>query len=266
MEYAYDPRYRDNVTVARYKDRYGPKRDRQGTPRPRPVLQCLACHVSLHTVAEDLPTSVPTWGHDPRPNTFCPVKAEGVHRYEMLPPKDADPVAGAALRAEFFEHWESHWGYVRTLAPYPEIQTFVGFLRSADQSGFWNYRNLEVWHIPYVFLSTCDFPPPAGKAGSYRKDWLRFRFDGRFKTLADLWIEAQPGFEFLRLIYKKPLRKPEPGPSEFILAEPIRPNPNWLANEFAGAHAFAIKKMSEAFPKEVSLSESKKNNPIQGKL
>lgn len=254
MEFAFDPKHDDNVTVEMYRDRYGPKSDSLGNARFRPILKCLVCNVPLHTVAETIPTAVATWGHDPSPGVFCPVKAEGAHRYEMLPPSNGSPTTGAALRQRFFNNWQAHWGHIRTLVPYPEIQTLIGFLKAADKSSFWDYRNLDEWHIPYVFLATCDFPPPTGKASTFRKEWLRFRFDARYKTLADLWIKANPDFSFLRLIYKNPPRKSEPGQTEFIAAERITPDFNWHLKSFPIAHEFALNRMCEAFPRDLHLN------------
>lgn len=253
LEYAYDPGSGCNLTVDQFKDRYGPKRDARAAPRVRPVLHCLACGVALHTVAEDSPTAVRTWGHDPSPGTYCPIKTAGGERYKLLPPKDADPSAGAALRAAFFSRWQTHWGYVRhDLAPFADIYFLVEFLKVADRTGFWNQRHLEEWHLPYVFLAACDSPRPTGKASAYRADWLRFRFDGRYRTLADLWIHAAPDFRFLRLRYRVPARRRDPGPADFIMAEPIDASPAWMTHAYARPHPFAIDKMQRAFPRELA--------------
>jgi len=251
LEYAYDPTSGRNLTVDQFKDLYGPKRDGRGNLRVRPVLHCLACGVALHTVAEDSATAVRTWGHDPSPGTYCPIKAEGGGRYEVLAPRDPDLAAGAALRAAFFTRWQLHWGYVRDIAPFADIYTLIGFLQAADRTGFWNQRHLEEWHLPYVFLSTCDFPPPTGKAKSHRAEWLRFRFDGRYRTLEDLWIRAEPDFGFLRLRYHAPARRKEPSPAHFIVAEPIVPSQAWMTRAYPPPHSFAIDKMQRAFPREL---------------
>ena len=252
MEYAYDPTLGRNLTVDQFKELNGPKRDHRGNLRVRPVLHCLACGVALHTVAEDSATAVRTWGHDPDPGTYCPIKTEGGGRYEVLAPRDADPAAGAALRAALFTPWQSPLGYAREPAPLADIYTLIGFLRAADRTGFWNQRHLEEWHLPYVFLSTCDFPPPTGKAKTYRPEWLRFRFDGRYRTLEDLWIHAEPDFRFLRLRYHAPARRKEPGPANFIVAEPVPASPAWMTGTYPPPHAFAIDKMQRAFPRELA--------------
>jgi len=251
LEYAFDPAPNRNLTVDQYKHQYGPKKNAAGQPRRRPTLHCLACGVALHTVAEDSATATPTWGHDPSPGTYCPIKESGGGRYELLPPVDPDPAWGRALRQAFFEHWQQHWGYVRDIAPFADIFTLIGFLQSADRSRFWQQRHLEEWHLPYVFLSTCDFPPPKGAAAAYRPEWLRFRFDGRYRTLQDLWIHAAPAFSFLRLRYHAPKRKREPGPSDFIVTEPVAVSPAWMGATYPPPNLFAIQKMHATFPTEL---------------
>lgn len=253
MEYAFDARTGRSLTVDEYKDIYGPKRDARGTLRTRPVLRCLACGVTLHTVAEDSATAVRTWGHDPSPGTYCPIKTEGGERYEILPPTDVDPTAGATLRAAFFRQWQQHWGYVREVAPLADIFTLIGFLHAADRTRFWEQRHLEEWHLPYVFLSTCDFPPPKGKAAGLRMEWLRFRFDGRYRALKDLWIRATPGFDFLCLKYRVPARGKEPGPAQFIVADPVPASASWMARKYPPPLPFAVDKMERAFPRELTV-------------
>lgn len=254
MEYAHDPRSGRNLTVDQFKDLYGPKRDARAGLRVRPVLHCLACGVALHTVAENSATAVRTWGHDPSLGTYCPIKTEGGERYALLPPKDTDPAAGAALREAFFKRWRNHWGYVREIASFANIFTLIDFLKAADRTRFWEQRHLAEWHLPYVFLSTCDFPPPTGKAAAFRTEWLRFRFDGRYRTLADLWIHAAPDFRFLRLRYQKPVRKKEPGPANFIAAEPVEVSPTWMMRSYPQPLKFALDEMQRAFPRELALA------------
>jgi hypothetical protein len=250
LEKAYDSGSAKSLTVDEYKQLYGPKLDHLGNPRIRPILKCLACGVMLHTVAEDIIPTVPTWGHDPSPGTYCPIKTDGATKYELLPPTIADPLTGSALRRTFFSRWQQHWAYIRDIAPYADIFTFIGFLQGANRINFWEQRHLEEWHLPYVFLSTCDFPPPKGKASSYRSEWLRFRFDGRYRTLADLWIRAAPGFTFLRLKYRKPRRNFEPSLKHFIVAEPVPADPTWLDRPYKSVSAFQVDKMKAAFPGE----------------
>jgi hypothetical protein len=251
MEFAYDPASRSNVNVDQYKELYGPKLDERGQFRRRPTLRCLACDVTLHTVAEDSATPVRTWGHDPSPGTYCPVKSEGGERYELLPPVEADPLAGARTRAGFFQNWQTHWGYIRGVAALADIFTLIGFLRAADRTRFWDQRHLEEWHLPYVFLSTCEFPPPSGVAAAHRPEWLRFRFDGRYRTLQDLWIRGEPNFRVLRLRYQAPARKRDPRPADFIAAEPVPASATWQAGGYAPVKAFQVAQMERAFPAEL---------------
>ena len=231
-----------------YKIEYGPKRDARGELRNRPQLRCLICKVPLHTVGEDNPNVVPTWGHDPSPGTYCPIKSGGGEKYAILPPIELDLAQGAALRASFFANWTKHWGYIREVAPYADIRTLIGFLHAADKTGLWNQRNLEEWQLPYVCMATCDFPPPTGVAAKRRPEWLRFRFDDRYRTLRDLWIESQLDFSFLRLSYRKPVRKKEPGSAEFIKVDHVPVDRRWIDRTYPTPHKYAISGMDRAFP------------------
>ena len=245
METAFHARVGRNVSVKEFKELEGPKLDGRAMPRQRPLPICLACRVPLHTIGEDSGTVVPTWGHDPSKGTYCPIKTDGGGRYELLPPTERDVAAGERVRAQFFAHWMQHWGFIRAVAPYADIYVFVRFLKRMDSLGLWEQRHLEVWHVPYIFLSSCDFPPSGG-----RMTWLRFRFDGRYRTIQDLWIRAEPGFHFLCLEYRAPARKPEPGPNEFIAAHPVYVGTRWLDDTFASPHEVALREMKRAFSDE----------------
>jgi hypothetical protein len=145
VERAYDPITKQQLTVKEYGNIYGAKLDGSGNPRSRQVLQCPVCEEAVHLVAENSPVATPTWAHDPNPDISCPIKAGGAPRYELLTPKDGDPKAGERLRASFFAEWHTFWGYVRQVAPYPDIHTLIGFIQTANQTRFWEWRNLQLW-------------------------------------------------------------------------------------------------------------------------
>lgn len=246
MNTGYDSRLSRSLPVEQYKDRYGPKLDARGMPRSRPSVVCLACWGTLHTVGEDSLTVEAVWAHDPDPHVSCPVKDTGGIRYKLLPPTTPDTAAAQALRDAFFASWQKHWGHIREIANYADIDTLVGFLRHADNSNFWAHSGLHEWHIPYIFLATCDFPPPSGVAGTRRKHWLRFRFDARVRTLEDLWIRVLPNLRFLRFHYRKP-RTGEPTPAHFIDMDAITPDSTFLSRTFPPPHPYASRAMVAAF-------------------
>jgi hypothetical protein len=183
MNTGYDSLLRTSLTVEKYKDEYGPKLDATGRLRLRPAVICLACGETLHTVGEESMSVQAVWAHDPNPHISCPVKDTGGFRYELLTPLKPDKASAQPLRTAFFANWHKHWGHIRELAEYADIDTLVGFIHHADTSNFWAHQGLRDWHLPYIFLATCDFPPPRGVAGKRRPDWLRFRFDARVRTL-----------------------------------------------------------------------------------
>lgn len=246
MNTGYDSRLRRSLTIEQYKDEYGTKLDASGKPRTRPSVVCLACGGVLHTVGAESLTTAAVWAHDPDPHVNCPVKDTGGTRYELLSPTTPDNVAAQELREGFFVSWATHWGHIRKIANYADIHTLVGFLRHADSTNFWAHKGLQAWHIPYIFLATCDFPPPAGVAGTRRKHWLRFRFDARVRTLEDLWIRVLPNLSFLCLYYRKP-RTGEPTPAHFIDMEAIALDSTFLNRTFPPPHIYATRAMVTAF-------------------
>lgn len=247
MKTGYDAQLGRSLTIEQYRDTYGPKLDKEGMRRNRPALVCLACNGYLHSVGEATFTRDAVWAHDPNPTVNCPVKDTGSARYELLPPTIPDMAAACALRAAFFANWHKHWGHIRDIAKYADIHTLVGFLRHADASNFWANKGILEWHIPYIFLVTCDFPPPSGTAGAKRRDWLRFRFDARVRTLEDLWIRVLPNLLFLCFHYRKP-RAGEPTPAHFIEMEPVKLDSEFLNSHFPAPHPYASRLMDAEFP------------------
>ena len=255
MKTGYDPRLQSNVTVQEYHHHYGAKLDKDAKPRARPDVVCPACSETLHTVGETGALVDATWAHDPSPSTWCPIKDSGAAKYVLLKPSRPVPsAAAAALRESFFRNWPLHWSYTRSFADYADIKGFSGFIRYADKTELWAYATLQEWQLPYTFLATCEFPPSTGKAIVLRREWLRFRFDAKLRTIEDLWIRILPGLRFLKLRYRKP-RSGDPTASHYIDSETFILDPSWMSTYSPSRpHAFAVRHMHAAFPAELGLS------------
>lgn len=233
------------LTVVQYKDR-GAQNDSKGLPQKRPDMICPVCREPVRPVAEDSMNATPHWAHH-RDSPFCPIKDAGSAAYEILPPRDVDPKAGETLRASLFLNWRSHWKFVRSIIDRPDIKTFAGFIKTAEEKSFWQLRHLEEWHIPYIFLAACEHPPPRVEH-SRRVEWLRFIFDGRCRAISEFWMYAKPEFQFICLIYRNPADGTSPGPDQFIDFKPISIDPVWFRREFAERiHPFAERIMDELF-------------------
>jgi len=155
------------------------------------------------------------------------------------------------LRKSFFEKWALHWSYARSFASYANIEAFSGFIRYADSIDLWAHATLREWQLPYTFLATCEFPPPKGLAAARRKEWLRFRFDAKLRTIEDLWIRVIPDLRFLRLSYSLP-RKGEPTASHYLNCDNFAADPNWMTtHHLVSPHSFAVKHMHASFPVEL---------------
>ena len=250
MKTGFDPSLNKQLTVRQYHAQYGPKLDDDGNERSRQILICPACDSALHTVGEASGLVDATWAHDPDPRIWCPIKDTGAVKYQMLTPTEPDEIAAAQLRLAFFANWRLHWGMVRDFANFAGVETFIGFIKHADRTNLWAHVGLPEWHLPYICLATCDFPPPKGKAAAYRSTWLRFRFDAKLRTIEDLWIKVIPDLRFLTLRYRKP-RSGEPTVSHYIDCQVDAPTPTWLTRAFRAPHPHAVGAMLAAFPKEL---------------
>lgn len=254
MEQSFEPNRRRKFSVEQYVDEFGPKLDATGQERNRPTMICLACGSMMHTIGENGPLRDATWGHNPSKGNgpWCPLKEKNGAKYEMLAPVDPDREAGKALRHDFFANWQIYWGFICQLAPMADIHTLVGFLKHADVIRLWEQRNLRQWHLPYIFLSMCEFPPPVSrKAASIRSRWLRFRFDARVRTLEDLWIRTDGDWAFLKTSYRVPSRAASPGPKHLIDVELITPDPGFLTQKFQEPNTYQTDVMVKNFPNDL---------------
>lgn len=242
-----------SITVQAYQDRYGPKLDGK-TARERPPVICPACEEELHTVGENIALVDAVWAHKPSPFTTCPIKLGGTSRYALLTPRTPDHARAEALRARFFENWRAHWSYARSFAKFADIEAFSAFIDHADRSNLWAYATIEEWQLPYTFLSMCEFPPPAGRAAVLRRDWYRFRFDSKLRSLEDLWIRVIPDLRLLRLVYRTP-RRGVPTITHYLDYKSFTLDSSWMASHVAATpHDFAVRHMHTAFPLELGPS------------
>lgn len=248
MKKGYDAKQGRNITVAEYHHEYGAKLI-DGKPNIRPPIICPACRQLLHTVGEAVLVDA-TWAHNPS-LLFCPIKDSGKSKYELLKPKAPIPAHALALRESFFRNWRLHWSFARSFADFAGIEDLIGFLRHADRVNLWGHATLREWHLPYVFLATCEFKPPKGKARTRRPEWLRFRFDARVRTIEELWIRILPDVKFLKLKYRPP-RSGVPTAGHYIDCEIFDLDPGWMTTHVPDApHKYAVKEMHSAFKVEL---------------
>jgi hypothetical protein len=239
-------------TVEDYVAAFGPRLDKNGQPNSRPIVECVSCSHPMHTVGETGPLRDATWAHNPtRPPLWCPLKDNDGGKYALLMPVAPNIAAGAALRASFFVNWRLHWAHILEIVPMCDIFTLIGYVRDCDARRFWEQAGLEEWFIPYIFLATCDFPPPKSKTGAVvRTEWIRCRFDARVRTPQDVWIRAAGPWGFTKARYRLPARGAQPGPSHLIAVDAVVPDAAFLTRVAPGANVFQVNAMQKAFPVE----------------
>lgn len=103
-------------------------------------------------------------------------------------------------RAAFLAQWRSHFAVmadqVRTLS----IERFVNLVSAADVLHLWSYSDLNLNDVPYILLVLAELMADTTVAGE--KMWVRFVFEGRIKSVSDLWAEPELKAKLYRIQYR----------------------------------------------------------------
>lgn len=252
MKEALHPTQSRPITVVEYIRLFGPRLDHLGRKNIRPPARCPACNEDMHPRGEADPEVDGVFAHKPNSTAYCPLKQSAAQPYQILPQKDPDLAAAQRLRASFFLHWKYHWQLLRDYAPYADIAEFIALIRYSDKQCIWQYRDLQEYEIPYIFLVLKDFHPIKSKGKWLRKEWIRFWFDSRVRTIDDLWIRTTGDWRIVKAIYATPRAKGTvPGAAQ-LRSTAIPPiNRDFLEGVEPMVHPYQESEMKKAFPKEL---------------
>ncbi|MBI4990283.1 MAG: hypothetical protein HZC23_15820 [Rhodocyclales bacterium] len=232
MRIAKHPTTSAQMTVPDYIKSYG-HRPIAGTDlRPHP--RCPFCGQGLTIVAGKTDYTTGHFAHFPN-SGFCPSKEPAGRPYLRLSPVDPDPAHGDYLRKMFWKYWERIYGRLCDLVPYLSLNEFIALIREANRLRVWEYRHLELWEIPYVFVLLADFPAKTGikKNGKpCRIYWFRFWYAPSVKSIDDLWIRPEIEPTLFRASFEQPRRDGTiPGYDKLVKFYPIHQDRDYLANQ-----------------------------------
>ena len=182
----------------------------------------------------------------------CPLKNSADCKYQFLREPEDNPERAARLRTEFFAHWQHHYVLLKTYLDYLYAMDFIESIKDADRTSLWHRSHLSEWEIPYIFLVTRDWPPVESPARTLRREWLRFWFDGRVRTLDDLWIRREGPINLIRTTYRNPARKGPPRLKHVIRPERRHRVRGFLTDPPPAVHKYVVGKMLHYFPRELS--------------
>lgn len=255
MKKAFDPKLNKLITVSDFDRQYGQYINQfHKVNRVSHNILCPACGAKMSPVGRNSVKRDPTWSH-PHDNEFCVLKDFGKTKYEMLMPIEPDLANATLVKLSFFHNWERHWGLIQKFAPMTDIFLFISWIRELNKKNIWAYRGLLEWHLPYIFLTTCEFPPPTNvKARSVRSTWIRFYYSNRVRTHEDIWIRVNEDWSILKLTFEVPdSSKAKPSESDLLEHESILPDHNWLfEKQFARPNRFQIERMIASFPNQLN--------------
>ncbi len=251
MRTALHPTQNSSITVVEYIRLFGPRLNHLGQKNIRPPARCPACNEDMHPRGEADPEVDGVFAHKPNSTAYCPLKQSAAQPYQMLPQRNPDLAAAQQLRRSFFSHWKHHWKLLRDYAPYADITEFIALIRYADKQCIWQYRDLQEYEIPYIFLVLKDFPPIKSKGKWLRREWIRFWFDSRVRTIDDLWIRTIGDWRIVQATYATPRAKGAvPGPKQLRSIDIPPINRNFLQQMEPGVHPYQESKMKDTFQME----------------
>ncbi|WP_150113931.1 hypothetical protein [Leptospirillum ferriphilum] len=256
MKKAFHPKKDQQITVQTYLSEFGSRLGPDNKPRNRPNPRCPACLEPMTIYGENRPQHDQVFSHlrneNPAP---CPLRNSADHKYDFLDEAPQNSETGKSLRQDFFKNWEKHWEVMRTLLhSFMDVKDFISLIHEADRTRLWNRAKLSEWEIPYIFLVRKEWPPVKNKRDGtvLRKEWIRFWFDSRVRTLEDIWIRTQGTPRIIKARYSDPERGGVPGLNHLIDTDVIEIDTNLLESHHKKPHVFVIDRLKQAFPKELA--------------
>ena len=255
MKKAFHPIRDERITVQKYLSEFGSKLGPNGIPRERPRSRCPACLDPMKIVGEDRPPHDQVFSHIGNMNSApCPLRNRADHKYAFLQEAPQDSEAGKMLHQSFFKNWEKHYVKMRKLLDgFMNIEDFIALIHEADRTRLWNRPRLSEWEIPYIFLVWKEWSPVSNKKTGkvLRKEWIRFWFDSRVRTIDDIWIRTQGTFRIIKAWYTPPKHGVVPNLAHLIDTDGVAIDPGFHTFSHGKLHDLVFKKMSEAFPKKI---------------
>ena len=194
------------------------------------TMLCERCEQRLYLRPRANPTGLNAhFAHYPDSGP-CPLKDLAAKRYRHLRPVNPDPANGHRVRDAFSRAWQRHYAEVIELVDEQLSWTeFVELLQRATDAKIWEYRGLEVVHVPYLLCCLADFTPGSGLNRFPRDTWKSFWFSTEHASLESLWIHRAPGVMLVKAVFDIPSDGSRPGSKYIIDKKELALDPTFLA-------------------------------------
>jgi hypothetical protein len=206
---------------------------------------CVACGAPIRLARKSRAENEYVWAHIRHAQELC-ILQSGKTRDFLAPPInlmcDKDSFR---LKREFFGNWRKHWAHIKSLISYPDIHKFVHFLHNAERMSLWHNLYLQDYLIPYIFLASSDFPPPAATP---RKTWIRFSFSPEIRNINDLLSSAYSDLDFFEFTFKGP-RYGTPKATQLINIRKVEISKTFIFDSLAELPVYAETVMNMSFSK-----------------
>ncbi|RKE36058.1 hypothetical protein B0G76_2206 [Paraburkholderia sp. BL23I1N1] len=104
-------------------------------------------------------------------------------------------------RAAFIARWQAHFAVMADLVKSLSIERFVNLISVADVLNLWSYSELEQVDVPFILLVLAEVM--TDESVGHEKVWVRFVFEGRIRSVSDLWAGPEMSAKLYRIQYKR---------------------------------------------------------------
>lgn len=127
---------------------------------------CPACRSSLEVYGAHSLNVTPHFNH-PKINEYvdsldiCILSSRCDQRFAHMKPRSWDEVRGNDIRERFFrdDNLKAAYAFCWTMCGRGALpmSTWAEIIRRADKRSIWSYSGIELWSIPFILLTLCNF-------------------------------------------------------------------------------------------------------------
>ncbi|MFM0355484.1 hypothetical protein PQR12_18505 [Paraburkholderia nemoris] len=186
------------------------------------LARCPFCRREMMVVEDDEELGLQFFHRQHFSSSPCPLTTSAVQPPALFARGLPDIDIESRNRDAFIANWRLHFavmvGQVNSLS----IDRFVNLISVADVLHLWSYRDLDRNDIPFILLVLAEVMTDT--TVGHEKMWVRFVFEGRIKTVSDLWAEPEMGAKLYRIQYRPHKNTRMPSARDIVVcAEVQRP-------------------------------------------
>ncbi|WP_407973365.1 hypothetical protein ACJ51O_38290 (plasmid) [Burkholderia pyrrocinia] len=164
------------------------------------LARCPFCRRHVMTIEDDADVGL-QFVHRQHSASPCPFTTNSVQPQVLFAQGVRNIEVERRNRDAFIANWRSYFAVMVDQVRSLSIERFVNLISIADVLNLWSFHDLDCDDVPYILLVLAEVI--ADTTVGHEKMWVRFVFEGRIKTVSDLWAEPETRAKLYRIQYKR---------------------------------------------------------------